>query len=115
MLRKLKPEQIMHLSCVFGLHSTIWDRVQLSPPMSLLGWRVRERLQYLALDDALLVRDGGIRELKKEEVIHACDERGQDTLGKPEEQLRKLLEWWVARQKEDEGRGHAMMDMVFKR
>jgi len=115
LLGKLDNEQLMHLSCVFGLHSTVWDRVQLPPPMFLLRWRLRERIQYLSLDDALLVRDGGLQSLKQEEVVQACEERGQDVLNKPDDQLRKLLEWWVERQREDKGRGVALMDMLFRR
>ena len=98
-----------------GLHSTIWDRVQLTPPMFLLRWRIKERVQYLSLDDVLLVRDGGLDSMKQEEVVQACEERGQDVLNKPDDQLRKLLVWWVERQREDQGRGTALLDMLFRR
>lgn len=115
LVSRLRDEQLVHLSCVFGLHSTIWDRVQLTPPMFLLRWRIKERVQYLSLDDVLLVRDGGLDSMKQEEVVQACEERGQDVLNKPDDQLRKLLVWWVERQREDQGRGTALLDMLFRR
>jgi hypothetical protein len=72
-------------------------------------------MQYIALDDFLLVEAGGPTALSSEEVTIACEERGIDVLGKPEEKLRAELQIWVLKQKDDDGRGRAMLEMLFRR
>ena len=72
-------------------------------------------MQYLALDDFLIVEAGGIKTLESEELLIACDERGIDVLGKPEEKLKSELQAWIKKQEHDEGRGWAMIEMLFKR
>lgn len=115
MLKSLGPQQLMHLSSVLNQHSGIWDRLQVSPPAGLLRHSVGARMQYIALDDFLLVEAGGPTALSSEEVTIACEERGIDVLGKPEEKLRAELQIWVQKQKEDDGRGRAMLKMLFRR
>ena len=114
-MKGLDPRQLMHLSCVLNQHGALWDRLQVTPPAGLLRRAVCARVQYLALDDFLLVEAGGPAGLKSEEVVIACEERGIDVLGKPEEKLRSELQTWVQKQKKDDGRGWAMMEMLFKR
>jgi hypothetical protein len=114
-LEGLTPAQLMHLSCVLNQHSGIWEKVRTMPPAALLRRAVRERLQYLAQDDFLMIEAGGPGGLSSEEVVIACEERGIDVLGKAEERLREELQAWVKKQEKDDGRGWAMMEMLFKR
>ncbi|CAK4030720.1 hypothetical protein DOTSEDRAFT_74909 [Lecanosticta acicola] len=111
----LKAEQLFHLSCTLNNHNRLWDRVQLPPPTALLRSGLSKKLSYIAKDDKLLVRDGGVPLLSPEELDIACEERGIDVLGKQEETLRANLDWWLARQQEDQGRGRAVMVMLFRR
>jgi len=114
-LKNLGSEQLMHLSCVLDQHSGVWDRVQLTPPAGLIRRGVCARVQYLALDDFLIVEAGGIKNLSSEELTVACEERGIDVLGKPEDKLKSELQAWIKKQEHDEGRGWAMIEMLFRR
>jgi hypothetical protein len=53
--------------------------------------------------------------LSGEEVAIACEERGIDVLGKAEERLREELQVWLQKQEKDDGRGWAMVEMLFRR
>jgi hypothetical protein len=114
-LKSLGSEQLMHLSCVLNLHSGFWDRLQTMPPAGLLRRAVCARMQYIAEDDFLLVEAGGPSALSSEEVMIACEERGIDVLGKPEQKLRAELQAWMHRQEQDDGRGPAMVEMLCRR
>lgn len=114
-LNGLRDDQLHHLSSTLNLHNRMWDRIQLPPPSWLLRRGLSKRLAYLTSDDKLLTRDGGVPKLNPEETITACQERGLDVLGKREEVLRNDLAWWLARQKEDRGRGDAIFTMLFRR
>ena len=114
-LKNLGSEQLMHLSCALNLHSGFWDRLQTMPPAGLLRRAVCARMQYIALDDFLLVEAGGPAALSSEEVMIACEERGIDVLGKPEAKLRAELQAWVHKQEQDDGRGPAMLEMLCRR
>lgn len=114
-LSKLRDDQLHHLSSSLNLHNRIWDRVQLPPPSFLLRRGISKHLAYLASDDKLLLRAGGVRGLDNDELKIACEERGMDVLGKREETLDSDLSWWLNRQKEDEGKGFAMFTMLFRR
>jgi hypothetical protein len=100
---------------VLNTHGGIWEKVQLTPPVGLLRRAVGARMQYIALDDFLLVEAGGPGGLSSDEVMIACEERGIDVLGKSEEKLRAELQGWVKRQEKDDGRGRAMVEMLFRR
>jgi hypothetical protein len=63
----------------------------------------------------LLVEAGGPSALSSEEVMIACEERGIDVLGKPEQKLRAELQAWMHRQEQDDGRGPAMVEMLCRR
>lgn len=115
MLGGLRPDQLLHMSTALGLHSNLWDRIQLPPPSLLLRRKLSKRLQYLALDDKLLMRGGGAPKLSSIELEIACEERALDILGKSDETLRKSLDFWLKRQSDDKGRGQAMLAMLFRR
>lgn len=65
--------------------------------MSLVRKRVYRRLRELELDDFAIERDGGVGMMEGEEVRMACEERGIDTLGKREMDLRGFLNQWIGR------------------
>jgi hypothetical protein len=116
LLKKLRDDQLHHLSSTLGLHSRLWDRIQLAPPSFLLRRVISKHLEYLASDDFLLLRyPSATKALSPEELDAACEERGLDVLGRREDVLRHQLTWWLTRQQEDAGRGAAMMAMLFRR
>ncbi|KAK3720657.1 hypothetical protein LTR37_003707 [Vermiconidia calcicola] len=115
MLKNLRDDQLHHLSSSLGLHSRLWDRIQLPPPSSLLRRAINKRLQYISQDDLLLLRDGSAHHLSPDELHIACEERGLDVMGKKEEVIRENLSWWLQRQGEDGGMGRALMAMLFRR
>ncbi|PHH69568.1 hypothetical protein CDD83_5681 [Cordyceps sp. RAO-2017] len=55
----------------------------------------RPRIAFLEGDDRKLMEDGGPLELEPAELAIACRERGLDTLGKGETELRGLLADWL--------------------
>jgi hypothetical protein len=129
---KLRADQLYHLSCTLGLHKHIWDRLQLPPPSFLLRRAIRGRLEYLAQDDLLLLNSDRAAtnqgqspnprktakpttSLSPEELRIAVSERGMDVLGYGDDALRERLRWWLARQGRDEGKGRAMLGMLFGR
>ncbi|KAI9682724.1 MAG: hypothetical protein M1829_006711 [Trizodia sp. TS-e1964] len=72
-------------------------------PNEVMWWFVRRWMHYVAVDDRLLRRDGGVDGLVAEEVRLALVERGRDVLGIAEEVLRGDLERWLRRGEEGEG------------
>ncbi|KAK3113108.1 hypothetical protein LTR53_009925 [Teratosphaeriaceae sp. CCFEE 6253] len=114
-LQPLRQDQLHHLSVTLGLHSSIWERAQLSPPDFIIRPRLVKRLQYLTMDDRLLGQSPPTAKLSHAEVEIACGERGLDVLGRPEAVLRENLEWWLKRQEKDKGQGKAMLSMLFRR
>jgi hypothetical protein len=69
--------------------------------------RVAAHLGYLADDDALLLRAGGVPALESEEVRLACEDRGIDVLDRSDEELRGLLRQWLLL---TAGRGEGMAE-----
>ncbi|GAB7363344.1 hypothetical protein MBLNU230_g3625t1 [Neophaeotheca triangularis] len=113
---KLRDDQLFHLSSSLNLHSTIWDKLQLPPPSALLRRLVARRLQYLALDDMLLVRSNeAVQKLVPDELAVACEERGVSPLAIQDNGLREVLKTWLRRQDEESGEGKAMIEMLFRR
>lgn len=93
-------EEVLLGCAVFGLTKSIFR------PAFLVPWVYRPRLrhwvEYLALDDQLIVRGGGVDALTPEEVRIAVDERGGVGVGvghAPDavEKERKWLEQWLQR------------------
>ncbi|KAK4553411.1 hypothetical protein LTR86_009468 [Recurvomyces mirabilis] len=115
LLQAMREDQLHHLSSSLTLHSRLWDRVQLYPLRFLMTRSLAKHLQYLAIDDRLLLHSGRTSTLTTAELERACEERGLDVLGRPEPYLRDNLSWWLKRQQDDEGRGRAMMSMLFRR
>ncbi|KAJ9647256.1 hypothetical protein H2199_002243 [Coniosporium tulheliwenetii] len=85
-----RKTELVHLSRCFGLHSKMWDRLLGGLPTALVARKVRNRFDYLAEDDRLLLRDGSVKDLTKEETKEACVERGIDVLGRKEEEMRRI-------------------------
>lgn len=115
LLQTLRNDQLHHLSTSLGLHSRIWDRLQLPPPTFLIRHALTRRLQRLTFDDKLLSASTNASKLSLAELERACEERGLDILGRREALLRDHLSWWLERQKDDRGRGWAMLAMFFRR
>ncbi|CAK1359480.1 hypothetical protein CB0940_05679 [Cercospora beticola] len=116
LLGHLRTDQLLHLSSTLNLHNRMWDRFQLAPPSFLLRRKVTKHLTYLARDDQLLLKQpSAVKSLESEEVQIACDERGLDVLGKREDTLRETLHTWLEHQKKDQGRGTAILKMLFRR
>lgn len=100
-LEDCEKGQLMHISRSLGLHSRLWDYTKgFMPGSAMLKYRVRKHLEYLKQDDALLVRDGGVQKLDREEVMLACEQRGIDILGRREEYLKDVLERWMKGRRE---------------
>lgn len=100
-LEDLENKQVLHICRSLGLHSSFWDLTKgVLPGNSILKYRLRKHLQYLEQDDALLVRDGSIGELNKEELLLACEQRGVDILGRKEDYLKDVLERWIKGRRE---------------
>lgn len=98
----LSPKQILHLSRIWALHSSLWETLWEAPPMWLARRRVERWAAYLDADDATLRRDGGVKLLEAPEVVIACEQRGVDVLGRTEDGMRKALRgWMVARPAEN--------------
>lgn len=73
----LDKKELLHVSHVLGLHSPKWPAALSLPPAGWLRFRVRRQMEYLELDDTLLERGGGPKELDTgEELKMAVVERG---------------------------------------
>lgn len=84
----------IHVLRSLDLAGTIWDRLGFMPPGM---WEVKGRLRmaFLEGDDRNLLEDGGPLDLEPTELVIACRQRGIDTLGKSEAELRNLLSDWL--------------------
>ncbi|KAF2763952.1 hypothetical protein EJ03DRAFT_302846 [Teratosphaeria nubilosa] len=123
LLAKLRDDQLHHLSSALTLHSRTWDRIQLPPPAFLLRRNLTRHLQGLAVDDNLFLKTAAklppnttvTSKLSPVELENACADRGLEVLGKKETELRTSLSAWLQRQQEDQGRGRAVLTMLFRR
>ncbi|EOD45426.1 putative letm1-like protein [Neofusicoccum parvum UCRNP2] len=100
------PKKSMHLylhyaSTNFNVRSSLWDRTGAYVIMPAIPWMIKLRryLRYLTLDDALLVRDGGVDALRMDEVRIACSDRGINTLGRTDEALKRDLASWLQKKR----------------
>lgn len=114
-MERLRDDQLHHLSSTLGLHSRLWDIIQLPPPAFLLRRALTKRLHAIILDDKLLLRHADLRKLSLAELEIAVDDRGMDVLAKTTDALRDNLSFWLNWQHEDKGRGRAMLAMLFIR
>ncbi|KAI5855433.1 hypothetical protein BZA05DRAFT_318686, partial [Tricharina praecox] len=88
-LGQLNSEELRHVARVLGVDSL------LLPLEGLRRHRVAKRVEHLALDDALLQRGGGVEALDAgEELVMAAQERGIDTFGRQERDIRDALAGW---------------------
>jgi hypothetical protein len=93
-VEKLGKTQLLHISRSLGLSSRIWDWVG-GLPTPILRSKVSRRVEYLQLDDGLIRKAGGIKDMDFEEVKMALVERGVDILGKGDAQLKRDLNAWL--------------------
>ena len=114
-LTGLRQDQLMHLSTTLGLHSKLWDRIQLPPPGFILRRRLERQLTYITLDDKLLIEHEGAAKLSEVELEIACEERGLDVLEKKHAVLKDNLAWWLSRQEDVKGQGQVLLSMLFRR
>lgn len=118
MVEVLDREQLVHVSSSLDLHGRIWDRLGLAPYLSpFLASKISKRLQYLNIDDMLLLADRtkGHRQLSFPELEIACEDRGIDITGRDEEALRKDLSKWFDGRQKDQGYGEHVFKMLFRR
>ena len=97
-VEKLGRMQLLHISWSLGLSSRMWDWLggQLPGlPTSLLRRKVHRRVEYLGMDDDLITKAGGVKDMEIEEVKMALVERGIDVLGKNDNHLRGDLNAWL--------------------
>ncbi|KJZ79628.1 hypothetical protein HIM_01097 [Hirsutella minnesotensis 3608] len=83
-----------HVLRTLDLPGGIWDRLGFVPP-GMWETKGRSRMTFLEGDDQNLVEDGGHLGLDQPELVIACKERGIDTLGKSETDLRGMLGDWL--------------------
>ncbi|KAG8677135.1 hypothetical protein FPOAC2_03252 [Fusarium poae] len=83
-----------HVLKSLHLSGSIWDRLGFLPP-GMWQAKGRYRMAYLEGDDKNIIEDGGPMGLHYEELRIACAERGIDTLGKSETELRGWLGDWL--------------------
>lgn len=94
--------QLIHISWSLGLSSSIWDYLGgqfPGLPTFILRRKVRRRVEYLEIDDSLIAKQGGLKDMSSEEVKIAAVERGIDVAGKPEKAVRSDLEDWLKARK----------------
>ncbi|KAF2851244.1 hypothetical protein T440DRAFT_467964 [Plenodomus tracheiphilus IPT5] len=86
--------ELQRLSAMLDCHVRVWDWVKVGPPTWLLRGSVKRKVEYLGMDDGLILRDGGWAALGRQEIERACVERGLPVLGQGEEQMRRALAGW---------------------
>lgn len=83
-----------HVLKSLHISGAMWDRLGFTPP-GMWDAKGRYRMAYLEGDDRNIVEDGGPTGLEYDELRIACAERGIDTLGKSETELRGWLGDWL--------------------
>lgn len=97
-VEQLVRQQLIHISWSLGLSSRLWDWLggqYPGLPTGILRRKVGRRVQYLKMDDQLIRKCGGVRDMEKEEVRMACVERGINVLGRSEGDVRRDLAAWL--------------------
>lgn len=93
-----KSMKLAHINKTLGLSSQLWDWIG-GAPSTILQRKVTKRLEHLILDDNLIEMAGGVGEMSVQEVEMALVDRGVDTIGKSEIQLRRNLNCWLQMRK----------------
>jgi len=97
-VQNLKRMQLLHISWSLGLSSRAWDLLggqYPGLPTFMLRRKAVKRVEYLSLDDGLILKDGGVGQMEIEEVRMACVERGIDAMGRNDKDLRGDLISWL--------------------
>lgn len=124
MAQSLSRQQVEHVSASLGLHGKTWDRLGLTGDTMfaqvahpVLQFRVIKHLQYLNIDDQLIMQNGphAVQMISRQELKIACEERGIDVLGRKEETLRTELGKWMDNRRKDKGYGAEVVSMLFTR
>lgn len=105
---------VLHIGRSLGLYSNLWDRVGI-PPTPLIRRRVRERMDFVKLDDAMVERDGGALRLEEEEARMAAEMRGIDICGRKEHEVKKIVEKWLEARKALSRKGRPVTSLYFAR
>jgi hypothetical protein len=108
-VKDLDEVQIRHIGRSLGLYFNFWETFgSVWPPNFALRNRVKKRLQYLEIDDALFRRDGGVSQLKGDEEIKiAAEDRGIDILNRKTDDIHRILKAWE--QGAEQGRTVSML------
>jgi hypothetical protein len=93
-LETLVRMQLWHISSSLGLCSSWWDWLY-GPPTWWLRRNVARRLEFLELDDELIVSAGGLGDMSDQEVELACVARGIDIVGRQATMNREHLQQWL--------------------
>ena len=94
----LERMQLLHISWSLGLSSKAWDWLGSQYPglpNFILRKRVQNRIEYLEMDDRLIVQGGGVGDMEIEEVRMALVERGVNVLGRGDKELKGDLSAWL--------------------
>ncbi|KAH7369794.1 hypothetical protein BKA65DRAFT_589256 [Rhexocercosporidium sp. MPI-PUGE-AT-0058] len=97
-VQALDRMQLLHISWSLGLCSSMWDYLggQLPGlPTGILRRKVQRRVEYLEMDDRLILRAGGVKDMGAEEVRMALVERGVDILGREGKGMKGELSAWL--------------------
>ncbi|KAF2278465.1 uncharacterized protein EI97DRAFT_431683 [Westerdykella ornata] len=84
---------LLGLAARLDAYSGVWDYF-MRPPLFWVRRALRKRLEYLRTDDGLIARDGGWRELGREELKRACWERGMYVVDKTEQDMALWMRQW---------------------
>ncbi|KAK6543148.1 hypothetical protein TWF694_007067 [Orbilia ellipsospora] len=96
-LEQLTWREKLHCSTVVGRHSALWPSRFLPLPFEFtLNKRLMRYEVYLATDDLLISKGGGVLKLSPAEVEIACLDRGIRVLNRTEQELRAGLQRWLA-------------------
>lgn len=83
-----------HVLRSLHIAGNMWDRLGFIPP-GMWGIKGNLRMAFLEGDDKNIVEDGGIMGLEADELRIACAERGINTLGRSDNDLRRWLGDWL--------------------
>jgi hypothetical protein len=94
----LERMQLLHISWSLGLSGKAWDWLggqYPGLPNFILRKRVQKRIEYLEMDDRLIVQGGGVGDMEIEEVRMALVERGVNVIGRGDKELKGDLNAWL--------------------